>query len=284
MKIGVLPNLDKRGAAAAVEKMGKLFKEWGDTAYLPDSMFGTDYILIPEKEIYEKSDIIITVGGDGTIIRYAKLAAKAGKPVLGVNAGRIGFLAQVEPNELNSLKKLKTGEYSVEKRMLLNIDLVENGVTKASYTAMNDAVISSGFISRIIDIKAYLGEECVSYRADGMIISTPTGSTAYSLSAGGPIIDPVTECILVTPICSHTLTAKPIILNRDATLKLKAQSLKKSDIYFSVDGRRAGEIKPYTDIIIKKSPYSVDLIRLDDKSFYKAISEKFKDGGYKNEK
>lgn len=284
MKIGVLPNLDKRGAAAAVEKMGKLFKEWGDTAYLPDSMFGTDYILIPENEIYEKSDVIITVGGDGTIIRYGKLAAKAGKPVIGVNAGRIGFLAQVEPNELHLLKKLKTGEFSVEKRMLLNIDVVEDGKIKSNFIAMNDAVITSGFISRIIDIKAYIGDECVSYRADGMIISTPTGSTAYSLSAGGPIIDPVTECIALTPICSHTLTARPIILNHDATLKIKAQSLKKSDVYLSVDGRRAGEIKAFTELVITKSPYNIDLIRLDNKSFYKTISEKFKEGGYRNEK
>lgn len=284
MKIGVLPNLDKRGAAAIVEKMGKLFKEWGDTAYLPDSMFGTDYILIPEKEIYEKSDVIITVGGDGTIIRYGKLAAKAGKPVIGVNAGRIGFLAQVEPNELHLIKKLKSGEFTVEKRMLLNIDVVEDGKVKSNFVAMNDAVITSGFILRIIDVKAYIGNECVSYRADGMIISTPTGSTAYSLSAGGPIIDPVTECMVLTPICSHTLTARPIILNRDATLKIKAQSLKKSDIYFSVDGRRAGEIKPNTELVITKSPYNIDLIRLDNKSFYRTISEKFKDGGYKNEK
>ncbi len=284
MKIGVLPNLDKRGAAAAVEKMGKLFKEWGDTAYLPDSMFGTDYTLLPENEIYKKSDVIITVGGDGTIIRFAKLAAKEGKPVIGVNAGRIGFLAQVEPNELHLLKKLKSGEFSMEKRMLLNIDIVENGKLKSNFTAMNDAVITCGFISRIIDIKAYFGNECVSYRADGMIISTPTGSTAYSLSAGGPIIDPVTECITITPICSHTLTARPIILSRDAVVKFKAQSLKRADIFFSVDGRRAGEIKPYTEIIISKSPYTVDLIRLDNKSFYKTISEKFRDGGYKNEK
>ncbi len=284
MNIGVLPNLDKRGAAAAVEKMGKLFKEWGDTAYLPDSMFGTDYTLLPEKEIYEKSDIIITVGGDGTIIRYAKLAAKAGKPVLGINAGRMGFLAQVEPNELDILKKLKTGEYTTEKRMLLNVDLVENGNTKSSFTAMNDVVISGGYVSRIIDIKAFFGNECVSYRADGMIIATPTGSTAYSLSAGGPIIDPVTECISITPICSHTLTARPIILSRDAEVKFKAYSLKKSDIFFSVDGRKAGEIKPYNEIVISKSKYTVDLIRLNNKCFYKTISEKFREGGYNNEK
>ncbi len=284
MKIGVLPNLDKRGAAGAVEKMGKLFKEWGFTAYLPDSMVGTDFIHLPENEIYNAADVIVTVGGDGTIIRYAKLAAKAGKPVLGVNAGRLGFLAQVEQGELELLKKLKSGEYTKEKRMLLNIDIIENGNVKSNFTAMNDAVITGGFISRIIDIKAFFGSECVSYRADGLIIATPTGSTAYSLSAGGPIIDPVAESISITPICSHTLTARPIILNKNAVVKFKAHSLKRADIYFSVDGRKAAEIKPYTEIVVSKSDYSVDLIRLDNKSFYKTISEKFRDGGYKVEK
>ena len=284
MKIGVLPNLDKRGAAQAVERMGRLFKDWGYTAYLPDSMIGTDYEHLPEKEIFEVADVIITVGGDGTIIRYGKLAAKAGKPVLGVNAGRLGFLAQVEPNELELLKKIGTGEYNIEKRMLLNIDLVENGVVKANHIALNDAVITGAFSNRIVDIKAYLGDECVSYIADGLIIATPTGSTAYSLSAGGPIIDPVSECISITPICSHTLTARPIIVNKDAVVKFKAFSLKRSDIHLSVDGRKGGEIKPYTEIIVSKSQYSVDLIRLDNKSFYKTISEKFKDGGNRVEK
>ena len=124
----------------------------------------------------------------------------------------------------------------------------------------------------------------MSYRADGLIVATPTGSTAYSLSAGGPIIDPVSESISITPICSHTLTARPIILNKDAVVTLKAISLKRSDIYLSVDGRKAGEIKPHTEIVIRKSPCSVDLIRLDNKSFYRTISEKFKDGGNRIEK
>lgn len=284
MKVGVLPNLDKRGSSAVVEKMGQLFKKWGYVAYLPDNICGTDYIHLPESEIYKEADVIITVGGDGTIIRYGKLAAKSGKPVLGINAGRLGFLAQVEQDELEILKKLNANEYNIEKRMLLNIDIIENGKVKSNFIALNDAVITSGFISRIIDIKAYFGNDCVSYRADGLIISTPTGSTAYSMSAGGPIVDPVSENILITPICSHTLTAKPIILNKNASVKFKAFSLKKSDIYFSVDGRKAAEIKPYTEIVVSKSNYTVDLIRFDNRSFYKTISEKFKDGGYRVEK
>lgn len=275
--VGVLPNLDKKGAPEVVEKIGKLFKEMGITAYLPDNICGTDYKHISERQIYDVADIIVTVGGDGTIIRFAKLAAKQNKPVLGINAGRIGFLANVDPDELYELKKLQTGDYSVEERMLLNVQVLENGKEKFTQVAMNDMVITSGFMSRIIDVRAHFGNDCISYRADGLIAATPTGSTAYSLSAGGPIIDPLSENICITPICSHSISAKPIILNKNAVVKFNAFSLKHTDIYMSVDGRKGPIIKPYTDIIVSKSDYGVKLIRLNNKSFYKTLSEKFKD-------
>ncbi len=277
MQVGVLPNLDKKGAAAAVEKMGKIFKSIDIKAYLPDNICGTDYIHIPEEEIYDKSDIIITVGGDGTIIRYGKLAAKKNKPVLGVNAGRMGFLADVEPKDLEQLKNLKTGNYSVENRMLLNVTAKDGNTERFSTVAVNDLVFTSGFISRIIDIKAHFGNDCISYRADGLIVATPTGSTAYSLSAGGPIIDPLAENICITPICSHSLSAKPIILNKNAVVRFNAFSLKHSDVYLSVDGRRTPAIKPTTDIFVSRADYGLKLIRLTDRSFYKTLSEKFKE-------
>ena len=139
-------------------------------------------------------------------------------------------------------------------------------------------MITSEFISRIIDISVFLGRDSISYRADGLIISTPTGSTAYSMSAGGPIIDPLTENMCITPICSHSLSAKPILLGADNTIKLKAYSKKRTDIYLTVDGRKVAGVKPYTDIYIKKSKQTVKLIRLNDRSFYKTLSGKFKDG------
>ncbi len=277
MTVGVLPNLDKNGAAATVENMGKIFARENIKAYLPDSICATGYEHIPENEIYDKADVIITVGGDGTIIRYAKLAALKNKPVLGINAGRVGFLANMEPNELELLTKLKTGDYTTEDRILLDISVCEDGKEVYRQTAMNDLVITSGFISRIIDIKAYIENDCISYRADGLIVSTPTGSTAYSLSAGGPIIDPLSENICITPICSHSLTARPIILNKNSVLRLKAISYKHSDIYMSVDGRRGHVIRKNTEVTVTRAAHTVKLIRLDNKSFYKVISEKFKE-------
>ena len=197
--------------------------------------------------------------------------------MLGINAGRMGYLANIEQNELNMLSKLTSGEYFIEKRMMLDIRVVENGNVINKFTALNDAVITSGFISRIVDISVGVGNDYISYRADGLIVSTPTGSTAYSMSAGGPIIDPLTENFCITPICSHSLSAKPIILGAENEIKLKAFSKKRTDIFLTVDGRKVATMKPYTEVYIKRSEQSAQLIRLNNRSFYKTLSYKFKD-------
>ena len=278
MVVAVLPNLDKRGSAEVVEKLGVILKQEGIVAYLPDTICSPNFKTAPEDSLYSLADIIITIGGDGTIIRYAKRAALDNKPVLGINAGRMGYLANIEQNELSLISKLKSKEYFVEDRMMLSVDVFENGNLINSYTALNDAVITSGFISRIIDISVSVGKDTINYLADGLIVSTPTGSTAYSMSAGGPIIDPSTENMCITPICSHSLSAKPILLGAEKEISLKSFSKKRTEIYLTVDGRKVTNVKPYTQIKITKSPNSVKLIRLNDLSFYKTLSEKFKDG------
>ncbi|MBR7132828.1 MAG: NAD(+)/NADH kinase [Clostridia bacterium] len=278
MVIAVIPNLDKRGSAEVVAKLGRILKAENIEAYLPDSICGTDFKHAPEEQLYKLADIIITIGGDGTIIRYAKRAALDNKPVLGINAGRMGYLANIEQNELPLLSKLNRGEYVIEKRMMLSVSLLENGRLINEYTALNDAVITSGFISRIIDISATVDGDSISYRADGLIVSTPTGSTAYSMSAGGPIIDPLTESFCITPICSHSLSAKPILLGADNTIKLKAFSKKRTDIFLTVDGRKVAAMRPFTEVRITRSERTVQLVRLNDRSFYKTLSYKFKDG------
>lgn len=277
MVVAVIPNLDKRGSAEVVERLGKILKNENIEAFIPDSICATGFNHMPEDELYKKADLIITIGGDGTIIRYAKRAALDDKPVLGINAGRMGYLANIEQNELGLISKLKTGEYFIEKRMMLSVSVVENGKVLNEYNALNDAVITSGFISRIVDIQTFVGTDSINYRADGLIVSTPTGSTAYSMSAGGPIIDPLTESFCITPICSHSLSAKPILLGADNTVRLKAFSKKRTDIYLTVDGRKMAALKPYTEVIIKRSEKYAKLIRLNDRSFYKTLSYKFKD-------
>lgn len=278
MRVSILPNLDKYGSAEVVKKLGDILEREGIEGFLPENIPSDKLGHLPEDELYKTADLIITIGGDGTIMRYAKRAALDDKPVLGINAGRMGYLANIEQNELDLISKLKNGEYFVEERMMLAVSVYENGRKLFEYNALNDAVITSGFIARIIDISAFVGKDSISYRADGLIVSTPTGSTAYSMSAGGPIIDPLTESMCITPICSHSLLAKPILLGADNVVKLKAHSKKRTDIYLTVDGRKACSVRPYTEIVIKKSKQTAKLIRLNDRSFYKTLSAKFKDG------
>ena len=278
MKAAVLPNLDKRGASDVVMRLGEILESEEIEAYLPEGINFPRFKQLPEEQLYKTADIIITIGGDGTIIRYAKRAAFDDKPVLGINAGRVGYLANIEQNELELLRKLKKNEYFVEKRMMLSVSVFENGRRLGEYNALNDAVITSGFISRIIDVSVFLGGDSINYRADGLIISTPTGSTAYSMSAGGPIIDPLTQSMCITPICSHSLSAKPILLGAENTIKVKAYSKKRTEIYLTIDGRKVAAVRPYTDIVIRRSKQYAKLIRLNDKSFYKTLSGKFKDG------
>lgn len=277
MVVAVLPNLDKPGCSEVVEKLSVILNKEGIKSYIPDTIVAAGYIPLPEEELYKVADVIITIGGDGTIIRYAKAAAKYNKPVLGINAGRMGYLANLEQNELGLISKLKEGNFFTERRMMLTVNVVENGQTVGEYTALNDAVITGGFISRIIDVSANVAGDSISYRADGIIISTPTGSTAYSMSAGGPIIDPLMQSMCITPICSHSLAAKPILMSANSTIKLKAFSKKRTEIFLTVDGRKVCSVKPYTEIYIKKSPEFVQLIRLNNRSFYKTLSYKFKD-------
>ena len=278
MIVAVIPNLDKRGSSETVERMGHFLKECGITAYLPDDICCVGYEHAPIEELYKIADVIITIGGDGTIIRFAKRAALDGKAVLGINAGRVGYLANIEQNEYKLLEKLKSGEYTIEQRMMLNILVKENGEVVGEYEALNDAVISSGYLSRIIDVTASVdGGDVITYHADGLIAATPTGSTAYSMSAGGPVIDPTMNCVCLTPICSHSLAAKPILIDGSKEIKLKAYSKKRTDIYLSVDGRKVTPIKPYTEIYISKSKNIVKLVRINDRSFYKTLSLKFRD-------
>ena len=277
MVVAVLPNLDKPGCSEVVEKLSVILNKECIKSYIPDTIVAAGFTPLPEEEIYKVADVIITIGGDGTIIRYAKAAAKYNKPVLGINAGRMGYLANLEQNELGLIPKLKDRNYFTERRMMLSVSVVENGQTVGEYTALNDAVITSGFISRIIDVSANVAGDSISYRADGIIISTPTGSTAYSMSAGGPIIDPLMQSMCITPICSHSLAAKPILMSANSTIKLKAFSKKRTEIFLTVDGRKVCSVKPYTEIYIKKSPEFVQLIRLNNRSFYKTLSYKFKD-------
>lgn len=275
MKIAVLPNLEKKGIDKIVSDIGLVLQKYGMEPFLPDSienMEGLCYKRIEDSAIFSECDIILTVGGDGTLLHAAKKAALNNKPILGVNAGRVGFLAGLEPDELDKLKMLQDGTYCVEKRMMLKVTVC--GSQTKDYFALNEAVVSKGIMSRMVDIKVECGPDALSYRADGIIVATPTGSTAYSMSAGGPVLDPSIESILITPICPYHLFTRSLLLNANSKIKLTASGNSKYSVYLTVDGEQAIKLEKDDHVEVTRAENTVSLIKLKKDSFYKIIGSK----------
>ncbi|MDD7482814.1 MAG: NAD(+)/NADH kinase [Clostridia bacterium] len=225
-----------------------------------------------EEELYRQGDVLIAVGGDGTIIQVAKGAAQYGKAVLGINVGRLGFVATLERHELDQLEKLVQGAYTVEKRMMLDVSI---GGEERHYSVLNDAVLSRGTYSHILDLEVLLNNESIcNYRADGLIVSTPTGSTAYFLSAGGPVVDPSLDCIGLVPICPHSLFTRPVVFGGDATLCARAHCGSEEEILLSLDGETILPIHSAVPVTIRRSPLTAGIIRLNHKNFYQVVNDK----------
>ena len=225
-----------------------------------------------EEELYRQGDVLIAVGGDGTIIQVAKGAAQYGKAVLGINVGRLGFVATLDRHELDQLEKLVQGAYTVEKRMMLDVSI---GGEERHYSVLNDAVLSRGTYSHILDLEVLLNNESIcNYRADGLIVSTPTGSTAYFLSAGGPVVDPSLDCIGLVPICPHSLFTRPVVFGGEATLCARAHCGSEEEILLSLDGETILPIHSAVPVTIRRSPLTAGLIRLNHKNFYQVVNDK----------
>nr|MBQ4317964.1 NAD(+)/NADH kinase [Clostridia bacterium] len=219
-----------------------------------------------------ETDLAIVLGGDGSIMRAARKAALMNVPILSINLGRVGYLAELEPNEIGLIKEYFEGNYKIENRMLLEAELMHNGKRAL---AINDAVISNGAISRIAEFELRCnGSLVANYHADGAIIATPTGSTAYSMSAGGPVIDPRLECICVTPICSHSLRAKPLVFSPDAQLEITSKGKNDTRLYLTVDGNENYPLSKGDSVRIARSEISTKLIRIKKDSFFSVLNEK----------
>ncbi len=234
---------------------------------------------LPAEEAYGGVDAILVFGGDGTILESARRAAPSSTPVLGLNLGRLGYMAELEMSEIDELKRLLTGDYKLECRSMINIELLnaDKEVRKNEY-ALNDAVLSNGSISRVVDLELYeAGVKIASYRSDGMIVATPTGSTAYSLAAGGAIVDPKLNCLCVTPICPHSLYARPLIFPDSASLEIKNVCQREKTLFLTVDGRVNYELTIGETVRITRSPLQTSFIRLKDSSFYERLRQKMND-------
>lgn len=283
MKIGLIVNREKHNSDVCAKEIAQLLIHNDATVVLNetngDIIENNDSVCFYETDemVVFNSDVTITVGGDGTIIHNAKFAAKYKKPLIGVNMGRLGFVAGLEYDEIDELVKLLSGDYKIRKRMLLSVEL-ERGKKTEKFLAVNEAVLTRDILKPIIDISVTLsGEEIISYRADGMIFATPTGSTAYSLSSGGPVVEPDMDCILVTPIAPHSLSSRNVVFKSDSVLTATIDNADLTQGYLVIDGEKNVRLSENDKITIRKSELELELIVLKEKNFYTLLNEKLKE-------
>lgn len=282
MKIAVVVNLSKAKAISCAKEIAILFLgENAEVVMLSECIpfykgINISYVDTID-ELFSMCDAAVTAGGDGTIIHAAKYAAVNNVPLIGVNVGRLGFAADLEPDDIGRLKKLVSGEYTTEKRILLDVE-VNKGNKTNHYLAVNDAVIARGQLSKIIDINLYLDDEWIAkYRADGLLFATPTGSTAYSLSAGGPVVAPQADCIIATPVCPHSLHSRSVLFEGSASLAVTVQIPADCCCLLTVDGEKNVDILSEDTVKIRKSELCLELISLRKRNFFKLLNEKLKE-------
>lgn len=221
-------------------------------------------------ENMNECDIVIAIGGDGTILRIARDAALLCKPVLGINFGRVGFMSSLEKNELDLLNQLLVGNFSIEQRSMLKIE-----VNNQYFFALNDAVVSRGPSSKMIDIEVSTKEKIISkYRSDGIIIATPTGSTAYSLSAGGAVVDPEIKCMLITPICPHMKFSCPIVIGGRFDLQVRSFSKSYDENCLLIDGEKVTALKTGNRVSISLAKETANFIKLKNTLFFEDLNRK----------
>ncbi len=223
------------------------------------------------------AEMVICFGGDGTILHMAKAATRRGIPILGVNIGTMGFMAELESTELDKLKNLVKGEYTLDSRMMLDVTVQRDRDIIFHDICLNDIVVTKGAVARIVHLAVKCdGVQAMECGGDGVIISTPTGSTAYSYSAGGPIVEPEARNIIITPICAHEIGSRCIIASDKRTVTVEMVQNARRNAYLSVDGGRAVRLNMGDVASIKKSNLETKLVRLKDRSFYDVVSAKFK--------
>ena len=231
-----------------------------------------------DKEL-PNADMLVCFGGDGTLLHMAKTATRKGIPVLGVNIGTMGFMAELESTELSQLARIATDDYTVDNRMMLDVTVQRDRDIIFHDLCLNDVAITKGAVARIVHLEVRCdGVQAMECGGDGMIIATPTGSTAYSLSAGGPIVEPDAHSILVTPICAHDVASRCIVVSDKRTVNVAMTYNPRRNAYLSVDGGKALRMNMGDVATIRKSDLCTKLVRLKDRSFFDVVNMKFKNG------
>lgn len=279
MIFSIFPNLNNTSVKAILSDVISALLNLNADIYLPieykDTYNGIDICFGDYDEIMSACDIAVAIGGDGTTLNVAKKASLKNKPVLGINAGRLGFMSGIERDELNLIENLVSGNYKIDERMMLKARIFEDNVQKSVHHCLNDIVISRGNFARLIDISVICdGRNVSNTRADGVIIATPTGSTAYSMAAGGPVVSPEADCIIETPICPHSLMDRSIIFSADKELIIKASNDVRNIPILTVDGQEAVNLSPESEIHVSVSELKTKLIKLKPENFYEILNKK----------
>jgi len=284
--IGLISNLTKDADGIRTHTIVVKLLKHGFLVYITRNVYDLIKVGIPcdEAYLYAKVDFLVSLGGDGTLLTVARKSAEYDIPVLGFNMGRLGFLTEIEIEEADlAFNSLAAGEYSVEKRMMLRVELntKDGGILK--YAALNDVAVAKASFARIIHLKAYINGELVNYYpADGLLVSSPTGSTAYSLSAGGPIISPDMECMILTPICPHSLNIRPIVTDYRSEIKIEIVD-KNRDVLLTVDGQEGTALSDGDIVTVGKYDHYTKLVRIKHRNFYKVLRTKLTERLFENE-
>ncbi len=284
MTVGLSPNPYRDRGLRAAQAAQKILRQSGveTVMCLPFALEEGSRVELPPnlkfhslKRALERADVLICFGGDGTILHAAKDANAHHVPILGVNMGSVGFMAELEYSELSQLSKLAQGKYTLESRMMLDVHVRRGGKTVFQDIALNDAVVTKGAVARVLDL-AVCGDKVLisEFSGDGAILSTPTGSTAYAMAAGGPIVEPTAENIIFTPICAHALYARSIVLGPQRIVTVRLGKDVRRSAYLSVDGGKAVKLAVGDQVEISKSEQETRLVKLTGRSFYEILNQK----------
>jgi NAD+ kinase len=277
--VGLVAKYQEPKAAQVVRWLIPWLKQRGKKVCVENGLARAGAQSCSKKELAAKADLIISLGGDGTLLNIAPLVERPEVPILGVNMGSLGFITEVAVDELEAvLTKTLDGDYEVERRMTLEIRVIGKKRRTSKFRVLNDAVITKGARSRIIDLETYIGDDYLcTYRADGLIISTPTGSTAYSLAAAGPILEPTLGAIVLAPICPHTLTNRPIVVPSNAAIRVTLRSFGDTVILIP-DGQPGVRLNNGDQVEARDYGMPVSLIKIPSRSYYEILREKLKWG------
>lgn len=281
-RVGLVAKKGSRDAVRAGREMGDWLERRGIEVFRDDTLArasgngGGDR---PHFDFADRYDLVVVLGGDGTLLAVARSLAQ-GVPILGVNLGSLGFLTEVGRGETYpALVKVLEGDFAMEERPLLDVGLVRNGGDVASYRVFNDAVVTKGALARIIEMLLLVDGNLVArFRADGLIIATPSGSTAYNLSAGGPIVHPLLPVVLLTPICPHALTLRPVVVPSSGRVEVRLAS-EGEEVFLTLDGQEGTSLTHGDTVAVTRSQRTARLIKVGDRTFYHSLRGKLRWGG-----